>query len=368
MKTRALFLLAVAMVFLCACNSSFNYKIEGEAHDLPQTAQLFLVSDMEKGIPFDTIAIKDGRFSYEGTADSVTFCFIGNMEDSIPMLPFFLEEGTIKIVVGKEQKETKVTGTHLNDELQKLNDAAYKMQDEISQQIESFDGDLTEEQQKLIEDKSNEALKKLAELFYKTAEKNIDNELGFFLVSNPTLLNEEQEMVLINKLPVKMRNRPQIKEIEQILKEGVTSNNSIEGVDGPIPNFSAPDINGNMVSAMDVISKNKFTIIDFWASWCGPCMREMPHMVQLYQLYHEHGLGILGVSLDSDEAAWKEAIKQTGAIWTHICERSQNSEIAQMFGVKAIPFTMIVDQEGKVLASGLTGTNLEDFLRKNLSE
>ena len=91
-------------------------------------------------------------------------------------------------------------------------------------------------------------------------------------------------------------------------------------------------------------------------------------MVQLFKLYNTHGLGILGVSLDTDETAWKDAIKQTGAIWHHICERKQNSGIAKMFGVNAIPFTMIVDQEGNVLASGLTGTDLEDFLRNNLTE
>ena len=368
MKTKALLMMAFAMAIVSSCQSSFNYKIEGKTKELPQVTQLFLVSDMENGIPFDTITINNGQFSYENTADSVTFCFIGNLEDSVPMLPLFLEEGVINVVMAKDHTQAIVKGTPLNDELQKLNETGFKIQEEISQLLDSFENQ-SDEKKKLLEEKSKEGLKKLTDLFYKTAEKNIDNELGFFLVSYPTLLNEEQELILINKMPTKMRQRERIKEIEHYLKEiNNEPANNMSKDEGPIPNFSAPDLNGKMVSAMDVISKNKLTLIDFWASWCRPCMQEMPHMVQLYQLYHNHGLGILGVSLDNDEAAWKEAVKQTGAIWTHICERKQNSDIARMFGINAIPFTMIVDNEGNVLASGLTGTDLEDFLRENLSE
>ena len=91
-------------------------------------------------------------------------------------------------------------------------------------------------------------------------------------------------------------------------------------------------------------------------------------MVQLYQLYHSKGLGILGVSLDTDAEKWKNAVKLTGAEWTHISELKKNSKIARIFGINAIPFTLIVDKEGNVLAGGLTGTELEDFIHKELGE
>lgn len=91
-------------------------------------------------------------------------------------------------------------------------------------------------------------------------------------------------------------------------------------------------------------------------------------MVEIYNLYKDKGLGILGVSLDTDKEAWTAAIKQTGATWTHISELNRNSKIAQQFGVNAIPFTLVVDREGNVLASGLTGNDLEDFVRDNLKK
>ena len=132
------------------------------------------------------------------------------------------------------------------------------------------------------------------------------------------------------------------------------------------PDICITDRDGNDVLLSDFFGKP--IVVNFWASWCGPCMQEMPHMVQLYQLYHTKGLGILGVSLDTDAEKWKNAVKQTGASWTQISELKKNSEIAQMFGIEAIPFTLIVDKKGNVLAGGLTGTELEDFIHGQLGE
>ncbi|MBO4849281.1 MAG: AhpC/TSA family protein [Prevotella sp.] len=371
MRIRPTLLILFTALLALSCSQSFDYRITGKVDGLPQVKKIYLISDMEDGVPFDSLLVKDGAFEYAGHADSVTFCFIGNLKDSVALMPLFLEEGDISIVVSGEPMKSKVSGTHLNDELQQLNAAGLKYQEEIQSLVSRIGEDATEEQKAEVERKAMDSMSKLATMFYQTAEKNIDNELGFFLVTNPAMLNEEQVLTLVNKMPRKMRSRPLVVEMEKYIKESrldAGMGGDEMDNDGPIPNFSALDLNGKEVSAMDVIRQNEMTIIDFWASWCGPCMQEMPHMVQLYQLYHEHGLGILGVSLDTDGEAWKDAVKKTGAVWTHISELDRNSKIARMFGVNAIPFTMIVDREGNVLASGLTGTDLEDFLHQNLGQ
>ena len=361
-----------SLLTLTSCHKSFNYQIHGTLDSLPQVKELYLISDMAKGIPFDTIKVKGNHFDYEGKADSVTFCFLGNLNDSIALIPILLEEGAINVMISHDPNKLKVSGTYLNDEMQKLNEAGFKYQEEIQNMISEIKDDSSEEEKAQLEAKAMESLGKLAEIFYKTAEKNIENELGYFLVTNPEFLSEEQVMTLINKMPKSMRKRPYIKDMEAYIRDYSKGLNNIgnDMGDAPavMPDFSAPDLNGKMVSAMDVVKQNKLTIIDFWASWCGPCMQEMPHMVQLYQLYHPHGLGILGVSLDTEAENWKNAVKQTGAVWTHISELKKNSEIARMFGINAIPFTLIVDKEGNVLASGLTGTELEDFIHQELGE
>lgn len=146
-------------------------------------------------------------------------------------------------------------------------------------------------------------------------------------------------------------------------KEEIVANNK------KISDFSMNAPDGKAISVLDEIKTHKITIIDFWASWCGPCFREAPNLVDLYKKYNEKGLGIIGVSLDSEETNWKNAIEQWGLSWTHVSDlQGWNNAAAIAHNVRAIPFTMIVDQEGNILKEGLTGENLRDFIESQFKE
>ena len=361
MRRLPIALMALLGLLLASCTQR-ECNISGTLEGGADGDTLLLITDQEGGIPFDTIYVKGGQFAYTMAVDSATLCFIQPMRDGSYILPFFLEPGEIIITMKKDPSLSSIRGTHLNEEFQQLNTAANDFQKEMDQLMAN--SDTSEQAQKALQAKAMEASQHLAARFYETAEKNIDNELGYLLVTNPAMLSEEQVLTLINKMPLQMRNRRQIKEMEQFLKTAASGTPSAEGT--KMPDFSASTPEGKPLSAMSVVSANDLTIIDFWASWCGPCMREMPHMVEIYQLYKDKGLGILGVSLDTDKDAWQAAIKETGASWPQISELTRNSQIAQQFGVQAIPFTLVVDREGNVLASGLTGNDLEDFVRNNL--
>ena len=325
---------------------------------------ILLITDQEFGIPSDTLLVKDGHFSHQMEIDSTTLCFIQAVNSNMPVQPFFLEAGNINVNLRIDPTKTTVGGTPLNEEWQHLNEVGFAIQREMEQLMSEVGNDTTEAHKQEVYGKAMAIQKKLSDNVFKVAEKNIGNELGFLLVSNPSMLDEEQVLMLINKMPAKLRSRQQIKDIESYLKgQEVKTEGTI------ITDFAASDPDGKTISAMEVITKHKLTIVDFWASWCGPCMQEMPHLVQLYNLYQPKGLEILGVSLDKEKSAWTEAIKKTGAKWIHISELSSDSKIANLFGITAIPFTLVVDQAGTVLASGhLTGTDLEDVVRQYLAE
>ena len=87
-----------------------------------------------------------------------------------------------------------------------------------------------------------------------------------------------------------------------------------------LTDITLPDRNGNDVSLLDEVKKHPFTVIDFWASWCGPCMAEMPNMKALYEEYRDRGLGIIGLSLDKDREAWIQTIDKMGLNWTHLSD------------------------------------------------
>ena len=123
------------------------------------------------------------------------------------------------------------------------------------------------------------------------------------------------------------------------------------------PDFSAQTPEGTMLSLKKAMGKA--TIIDFWASWCGPCRHENPNVVALYNELHGKGLNIIGVSLDKDAAKWKAAIAEDKLIWQHVSTlKGWDDTVAKRYGVNSIPETVLLDANGVIIARGLKGEGL----------
>jgi len=127
------------------------------------------------------------------------------------------------------------------------------------------------------------------------------------------------------------------------------------------PDFAQATPEGKMLKLSEL--RGKVVLIDFWASWCGPCRRENPNVVRMYQQYKDKGFEILGVSLDRDRQRWLDAIQQDGLTWLHVSDLQQwSNAVAQMYGVSSIPHTVLLDAEGRILARNLRGEALEHKL------
>ncbi|MDO4160229.1 MAG: TlpA disulfide reductase family protein [Prevotellaceae bacterium] len=137
--------------------------------------------------------------------------------------------------------------------------------------------------------------------------------------------------------------------------------------DEPDINFTMTDINGKQVKAVEEFAKHKITVIDFWASWCGPCRQEMPNLVSLYDKYKDKGLGIIGISLDENRSDWEKAVKSMNMTWVQLSElNGWDNSVARTYGIQAIPFTIIVDQNGNLAQAGLRGEELATYIENML--
>jgi len=132
------------------------------------------------------------------------------------------------------------------------------------------------------------------------------------------------------------------------------------------PELSLPDVNGKSVSIDSY--KGKYLLVDFWASWCGPCRAENPNVVRVYNEFKGKNFAILGVSLDRERDAWQEAIRTDGLAWTHISDlKFWSSKAVETFKFNGIPFNVLIDPQGKIIAQGLRGDDLENKLKEVLT-
>ncbi len=129
------------------------------------------------------------------------------------------------------------------------------------------------------------------------------------------------------------------------------------------PDFTLKTPTGEDLSLSSL--RGKVVLIDFWASWCGPCRRENPNVRKLYRRFHYKGFEILGVSLDNDGNRWKGAIQADSLTWPHVSDlRGWQSSAAQLYQVSSIPQTYLIDKDGRIMAKGLRGPELEMVLAK----
>ena len=350
-------------LFFSACHSN-SYKIEGTTEGMSDGDTLFIVDAF--GNPTDTLTISNGKFEYEGEVDSAALYLLG-APASMNSVSFFKEPGTIKIHFSADGN-SKVSGTKANDGLQIFEDINTEYAKKAEELMMTAKPDeMTEAQQMAIFQQYKNLQKEMLDKILELASDNIDNEFGYYLVVNIPIneeaLTPEKASELIEKMPEKFKKRQLIKE----LRERISAYQDL-AVGKEIKDFTLTTPDGAPLSIMSEVSKHKITVLDFWASWCNPCRREMPNIVKLYKDYQPKGLGIIGISLDEDADEWKKAIKSMGLTWPQVSDlKGWQSEPAKRFQVRAIPFTIVLDNNGKIIAKELRGVELENFIKKQLN-
>ena len=358
----------IGMLLTAACTTDkgnkLTYHIEGTAVGLADGQQLQLAND--EGEPFDTIVIKNGKFTYDGKADSVACYVINVMSDEFNSVNYFTEPGTIAITITATPGQSTVSGTIANDALQRLSEATNPYYEKIHEieEIIYKDTVLSKDSEWALAERYMQVYSEINKKIAEAAKQNVDNELGFMLATKYIAPSDSPQLVreLIDKMPENFRQRPIVAGIEAQLKAGEATE-----VGSKVGEFTINSPDGTPVNIREEVAKNKITILDFWASWCGPCRNEMPFMRELYAEFQPKGLGIIGISLDDSAEAWKQAIKDLKITWTQVSDLlGWKAPIALAFQVNAIPFMAILDSEGTIIQKGLRGEELKEFIKKAL--
>ena len=316
-------------------------------------------------VKLDSAVITNGEFQFKGTkADSladVRYLTYKSGENSLAM-DFFLENGNIQIHLSTN--DDAATGTPTNDAYQVIRAQVNELTKQMSAIYKSLsDSTLTDEQREEASKNIEATEEKMMGVMKEGITNNITNAAGIYLLKQNFYYMEVEDLdPLMAQIPAAYANDETIIRIKDNVEKMKAT-----AVGQKFTDFEMQTPDGKAVKLSDYVGKGKVTLIDFWASWCGPCRREMPNLVEAYKKYKNKGFEIVGVSLDRDAEAWKNGIKQLKITWPQMSDlKYWDCEGAKLYAVSSIPHTVLVDGEGTILARGLHGEELQEKIAEAL--
>ncbi len=376
MKKIILSLLAVATIVSCNKVGNNEFEIEGNSSGFKDGRNVYLkMQDTVTNslVNLDTVKIENGKFIFKGavTEPSLHFIAIDSTENQIP---FILEEGNITVAVNKDTIfKSIVGGTYSNDQLVAYSKETEKIQKKV-QKFQEVNREKLQQAQISADTVTMNALMKEYKTFQdqfkdvslKHVEDHPKSYISLFFIKqflNDPSFDMARATKMYENLDPSLKNTKEGKSIKKSLdglktteKKSNVSSSSVE-IGTMAPDFSAPNTDGKETSLKSALGK--LTLIDFWASWCGPCRKENPNVVALYKDFHAKGLNIIGVSLDEKADKWKEAIAKDQLTWTQISNlKGWEDPIAKRYFVDGIPATFLLDEKGIIIARDLRGAEL----------
>ncbi|MDR2956016.1 MAG: AhpC/TSA family protein [Prevotella sp.] len=360
----------------------FDIKGITEEKDNGKAVRL-LKADKIVGYGYQTIdstVVNDNSFHFTGkeNIDGFAYITVGDQQNSQDKISLFLEKGQINVLVDSNFRgSSHISGTVLNDSLQKFFNDQTMYVIEINRRLNDNDGG-NHTSEGLSIKKGSELARIMSnyELFlYNYQKEHINDPIGKYMFldnygGNYLLLNLVKDSMfyeIYNAADEDIRNNPIIAKRKEKLDTSIKNRKIRETLVGKkYIDCELKMLNGVKKKLSDYIGKSDYLYIDFCASWCGPCIREMPKLKEIYERLGENKLTILGISMDHESKDWENSIKRINVPWDQLSELAgiSQSAIAKSYLVEVLPAGVLIDRNGAIVEIGLSGTSLESIIEQ----
>jgi len=354
---RKIILLAgIAVFIMTACQNQNTFTLTGKFANNEQDGKIVYLHNPDSTNVIDSTKVEKDKFVFKGVAKETPVVRFVSVDESVMPATFIVEKGKIEMIFDTVLKPA-VKGTPMNDQYQQFETARASIFEKMQSFWEKYkDVNFTSEQFQEYKDESKRIQDEIENIVYEFVKPNITNPIGqYFLIDNRFYLKDSQLKELISLATPDFKNSEIVQNLEKRIekREATAAGKQFTDVKGL--NFD-----GKEVKLSDYAGKGKVVLVDFWASWCGPCVREIPNVITVYQKYKNKGFEIVGISLDEKKEDWKKATDNLKITWPQFSNlKGWEEDGAVAYGVNSIPHTVLIDKDGVILERGLRGDALK---------
>jgi len=348
----------LAVVTAIACPGALfaqKVTVSGSIDKLPD-GEIAFIYNVGSESKVDTVRTIDGKFTWSTTMKEPQRVMIAFPQR---YAEFYAQSGDIKITgTADSLHRLKISGSKFQDEYDAYQQSLKDITDQEDDLFKNW-GKVSKEEQAKLEEKYAELRKAKRERADKYIAAHPNSPLSLHLVTERAQMGEytnvRKAYDLLGDQVKAGEGGKRLAERLNVLKRSMIGEQMLD--------FTQNDTEGKPVRFADF--RGKYVLVDFWASWCGPCRAENPNVLKAYNKYKNKNFTVLGVSLDDNAERWKKAIADDGLPWTQVSDlKGWKNEVSTYYGIMGIPSTLLVDPSGKIIAKDLRG----EMLNKKLAE
>lgn len=360
------FLTAIVLLSGASCGPKNTFTVTGTLADSTANGKTVYLRDYNTEKPTDSTVVADGKFTFTGTimADSIRRIDIAKTR---LYANFILEPGTITLNI--EPRKYKMAGTPLNEALAKLDadtEVFNKQLDSIRKEIMK-DTTLTRAQaNEIFKPKVNEAKQAFRTTMEGYAKQYPNTAFGAYAIWQILMLDDDISLFSANKALVESNaHAKDLTPLKNIIRKGEQLLKTSEGMMFTDFTVKGGSLTGEDVSLSNYVGKGKYILVDFWASWCGPCRGEIPNLQNIYKKYKGDKFDILSVAVWDEKAETLKAIEEEKLTWNQIINGQE--EPAELYGINGIPHIILFAPDGTIVKRGLRGAEIEEAVKAAVS-